>query len=241
MSKEERSTQPKQTSKVGHLHTVARQARRTEERLGKLARNSQRRWQHQEETLWTHHADQRKSNIPQNVFGDNNETIGTNKQDGTRHEASTKDRKTNLEKTKISETKACAREFDPASYVHGYDGAVHGQGSNRRSDGLLREPLQRREGEHGRGLSSSRLLAKLLDSQNRRERGMRDAHTSSTRNTKNTFEKENSEDGITAAILEALSEKKQTEALAENLSSMCCDLQFDEVSQQGQQFSSPRR
>ena len=69
MSKEERSTQPKQTSKVGHLHTVARQARRTEERLGKLARNSQRRWQHQEETLWTHHADQRKSNIPQNVLG----------------------------------------------------------------------------------------------------------------------------------------------------------------------------
>ena len=112
------------------------------------------------------------------------------KEDGTRHEASKKDGKTNLEKTKISETEACAREFDPASYEHGYDGAVHGQGSNRRSDGLLREPLQRREGEHGRGLSSSRLLAKLLDSQNRGERGMRDAHTSSTRNTKNTFEKE---------------------------------------------------
>ena len=103
----------------------------------------------------------------------NTETNGT--KDGTGHSDSRKG-KTNLQKTKILETEICSRHFEQgfrsrqgslrgqASDVYGYDGLVHGQRSDRRSDDLQRKTLQRQEEGHGRGQSSSRFLVKSLDS-----------------------------------------------------------------------------
>ena len=69
----------------------------------------------------------------------NTERNGTKNKDGLGQQENWK---TNLEMTNILETEMCSRQFEQgyrntpfwrqASYVHGYDGFVHGQGFDRR-------------------------------------------------------------------------------------------------------------